>query len=84
ISYNVDAWTVGLQYSHLDFENDPVGANTDFTRDRVVATGSYALGPGIDLDASLGYTWMDVDGPAGAAADNYDAFEIGVGTAFTF
>jgi len=84
ISYNVDAWTVGLQYSHLDFENDPAGANTDFTRDRIVATGSYALGPGIDLDASLGYTWVDVDGPAGAGADNYDAFEIGVGTAFTF
>jgi hypothetical protein len=91
ISYNVDAWTVGLQYTHLDFENnDPDVADDafDFTRDRIVLTGNYEMGPGVSLDAELGYTWVDVSGAADGSdadnADNYDAFEIGVGTAFTF
>jgi outer membrane protein OmpU len=88
VSYNVDAWTVGLQYSHLDFDNEVADDDFDTTRDRIVLTGEYAMGPGVSLDASLGYTWVDVsgadDGSDADNADNYDAFEIGIGTAFTF
>ena len=50
-----------------------------------VVTANYALGPGIDLDGAVGYTWQDVSGPDfDDAADNYDALEIGIGTAITF
>jgi outer membrane protein OmpU len=92
IAYSIDAWTVGAQYSHGDSEND--GANGgDTTQDRIVLTGNYAMGPGINIDAEVGYTWVDSDGPdtantrfddSGGGLDNYDALEIGIGTNITF
>jgi outer membrane protein OmpU len=90
IAYSMDAWTVGAQYSHGDSDND--GANGgDSTQDRIVLTGNYAMGPGINIDAEIGYTWVDVDGPdtavttfGGNEFDGYDALEIGIGTNITF
>ena len=88
MAYTMNAWTIGLQYSRLDFENDTPDDDFDVTRDRVVATANYEMGPGINIDAQLGYTWVDVSGAdAGSdadSADNYDAFELGIGTAFDF
>jgi hypothetical protein len=55
--------------------------------DRVVLTGNYAMGPGINIDAELGYTWIDTDPEAdidGDDIDDYQAFEIGLGTNITF
>ena len=84
VAYTLDAWTFGAQYSHQLAEVDG-GGNDDFTMDRAVLTANYALGPGIDLDAAIGYTWQDVSGPDfDEADDNYDAVEIGLGTAITF
>jgi outer membrane protein OmpU len=91
IAYSLDAWTVGAQYSHGDSDND--GANGgDSTQDRITLTGNYALGPGINIDGEVAYTWVDVDGdPATAdttfgdsSFDGYDALEIGIGTNITF
>jgi outer membrane protein OmpU len=88
IAYSIDAWTVGAQYSHGDSENDgELGGES--TQDRIVLTGNYAMGPGINIDAEVGYTWVDVseDGVStfgGEAFDNYDALEIGIGTNITF
>lgn len=42
------------------------------------------MGPGIDLDAELAYTWLNSQAPDDHAVDSYDALEIGLGTAFTF
>jgi len=44
VSYTMDAWTLGAQYAHQDAEDDGDGA--DFTMDRAIVTGNYALGPG--------------------------------------
>jgi hypothetical protein len=52
--------------------------------DRAVLTANYALGPGIDLDGEVGYTWVDTDSDTIDNLDNYDALEIGIGTAITF
>jgi hypothetical protein len=95
VAYSMDAWTVGLQYSHGDSEND--GSNGgESTQDRAILTGNYAMGPGINIDASIAYTWVDVDEDGlstfgGDAAevgdgffDNYNALEIGIGTNITF
>ena len=90
IAYTMDAWTVGLQYSHGDSDND--GSNGgDSTQDRAVITGNYAMGPGINIDAEVAYTWVDVDGGddanttfGGQEFDGYDALEIGIGTNITF
>jgi hypothetical protein len=87
IGYTMDAWTVGAQYSHGDSENDGEGGGED-TQDRIVLTGNYAMGPGINIDAEVGYTWVDAkDGGAvfgDDVVDNYDALEIGIGTNITF
>jgi hypothetical protein len=60
------------------------GDNDDFTMDRAVLTANYALGPGIDLDGEVGYTWLDTDPETADDVDDYQAFEIGIGTAITF
>ncbi|HNB27735.1 MAG TPA: porin, partial [Alphaproteobacteria bacterium] len=87
-SYSMDAWTFGLQYSHQDQENNGSASADEFEQDRLVATTNYALGPGINVDAEVGYTWVDTDPEdgtlGGTPVDDYDALEIGIGTAITF
>ena len=85
ISYSMDAWTVGAQYSHQQADHDEVGGDDfDFSMDRAVLTGQYNMGPGIAIDAELGYTWVDTDPELDAGFDDYQGFEIGIGTNFTF
>jgi hypothetical protein len=88
IAYSLEDWTFGAQYSRLDQESsNPVVAD-DLQQDRVTLTGNYELGPGIDIDGQVGYTWIETDPDSGAAnsidADDYPALEIGIGTNFTF
>jgi hypothetical protein len=91
LSYGVDAWTVGLQGSHghydgtgpaLNFASNPGGSRT---LDRVILTGNYALGPGVDLDAELGYTWFDDSGDnVDNDKDKYNAVSVAIGSKLTF
>jgi outer membrane protein OmpU len=86
-SYTMDAWTFGLQYSHREDDiNDffATGQDIDLQQDRAVATVNYALGPGILVDAELGYTWVDTDPELDDGVDDYQSLEIGIGTAITF
>jgi predicted porin len=83
VSYTMDAWTFGAQYSHQLAEVKD-GGNDDFTMDRAVLTTNYALGPGINLDGEVGYTWIDTDPETADNVDDYQALEIGIGTAITF
>jgi predicted porin len=85
-TYAMDAWIFGIGYSinEADIENQG-GEDSEFSLQRAVLTANYTIGPGIDLDAEIGYTWQDVSGPDfDEADDNYDALEIGLGTAITF
>jgi len=96
ISYGVDAWTVGLQGSHGHYNGaaskDVAGAATSTPNpggsrnlNRIIATGSYAMGPGVTLDAEAGYTWFHDSGDAATSAtDSYHAFDIQIGSALTF
>ncbi len=87
VSYTLDAFTIGAQYSHREDDIDVGGGveDSDYQQDRALIIGNYALGPGINLDAEVAYTWQDVDGPAfDESDDNYEALEIGLGTAITF
>jgi hypothetical protein len=80
-AYNIDAFTVGFQYSYGDWEF--TDGDTDRRINTAALTGNYALGPGIALDATVQYTWADGDN--GDPADGkYKAVSLGVGTAFTF
>jgi hypothetical protein len=82
VAYTMDAWTFGAQYSHQ--LADVKGNDDEFTMDRAVVTANYALGPGIDVDGEVGYTWLDTDPETADGVDDYQAFEIGIGTAITF
>jgi predicted porin len=89
LGYGVDAWTVGLQGSHGTYSASSAGGgNGDGGHDtlnRVILTGSYEMGPGVLLDAELGYTWFhDTSVAADSAADSYHAFDVGIGSKFTF
>jgi outer membrane protein OmpU len=85
IAYTFDAWTVGAQYSHQSADlDDDTNGDVEAQMDRVVLTGDYAMGPGVNIDAELGYTWIDTDPEAADNVDDYQGFEIGVGTRFTF
>jgi predicted porin len=85
VAYTMDSWTFGGQYSHQLQTTDFVGGgDADATLDRAVLTANYALGPGIDIDGELGYTWIDSDPEADDDVDDYSGFEIGIGTAITF
>ena len=85
-AYTMEEWTFGLGYSINDADIDNEGGDdSDFRLQRIAGTVNYNLGPGIDLDGEIAYTWQDVSGPDfDESADNYDAIEIGMGTAITF
>ena len=79
-SYGWDAWTIGLGWTHTEAE---ITSNSDEdTIDYVSLNGAYALGPGIDLEGNVGYVNYEDDDNAQNA--DYDAFEIGFGTAISF
>lgn len=86
IAYTMDAFTVGLQYSHRDDDiSNDAAADSDANIDRFIVTGNYAMGPGINIDAEVAYTTQDATGPDfDEGEDNYDALEIGIGTNFSF
>ncbi len=94
VAYDLEPWVVGLQYSYsnLDISAEDPDDDTrfrdsgdDFSMSRVVLVAEYVFGPGISIDGELGYTWTDSDGNDDLAeAEDYDAFEFGIGTAIEF
>jgi predicted porin len=93
MTYNVDAWTVGLGYAYSEQEGalfgDALVGGDDITVQRVGVTGNYAMGPGIDLDAGIFYTWtggsadaITIDGTDTDA--DYDSIEFAVGSSISF
>jgi len=94
IEYDLEPWTIGLQYSHGRFDianefedNDTrfFDSGDNFTLNRLVATAELEFAPGINFDAELGYTWANADGNSEQKeADGYDAIEFGIGSAIEF
>ena len=88
-SYSFEPFSLGLQYSHGNYEGDFLGDGNGtkgaIKLDRVVLTAIYNLAPGIDLDADVGYTWYrDHRAATASTEDNYSAFEIGIGSSLSF
>jgi len=81
MAYNLDAWTIGFQYTYGDWEF--TDSNVDRRINTAALTGKYDMGPGISLDGTVQYTWANGDN--GDAADGkYKAVSLGLGSAFTF
>jgi len=92
-AYTVDAWTIGIQGSHGHYDGKgPVQSATtdpDGSRNlnRIIATLNYVMGPGVKVDAELGYTWFHDSGTDSATAGHrsrYHAVDVALGSAFTF
>jgi len=88
-SYGIDAWSVGIQGSHGRFEGTGPVSHAQLpgghrTLNRVILTGSYEMGPGVLLDAELGYTWFNDTADSDDETDDYSAFDVGVGSKLTF
>src|SRR5882672_4093402 len=87
-TYNRDAWTVGLGWTHGDYEK-VIGANGVGTaeggfnadHDIISATASYALGPGIQIDGVVEYSDYH---SRNAAGPDYQGVGAGLGTLITF
>ncbi|MET1026353.1 MAG: porin [Dongiaceae bacterium] len=81
VAYKMDAWTFGFQYSHANFELDGPDVNREINT--TALTTNYALGPGINLDGTVQYTWADGDHDD-EAHGGYKSVGLGLGTSFTF
>lgn len=78
-TYNWDAWTVGLAWSHGNYESFDNGKDTD-KLDIIQITGRYDLGPGISLDGMLGYNRYNSNtSSAGGFSSSNQTWESGIG-----
>ena len=85
VAYTSMTWILGAQYSHQSTEVDRAGGGSDdFTMDRALLTAIYPWAP-----ASISMPRSPTPGStpirrAPTAVDDYQALEIGLGTAITF
>jgi outer membrane protein OmpU len=87
-AYEIEPWTFGIGYSisdaDIDIKDEP---DESLVQQRAVLTALYNLGPGIDLDGEIAYTWTHAEpksAPDFSEFAHYDAFEIGTGIAIEF
>ncbi|QEX19910.1 hypothetical protein FRZ44_52250 [Hypericibacter terrae] len=74
-TYSWDLWTVGLAWSHGDYEYASRTDEDDL--DIIEFTGRYDLGSGISLDAMVGVNNLDT--PASSPRSDYTAWQAGMG-----
>jgi outer membrane protein OmpU len=79
VTYTWEAVTVGLGWSHGDYQNSANGG--DDRLDQIQLASGYALGPGVTLAAMIGY--FDYHGDNSGTEDNNGA-QAAVGAAFNF
>ena len=84
VTYNWDAWTVGLGWTRGDYEK-AVGENDvgpfNAVHDDIALTAAYALAPGITVDGLLEYSRYRSNDAAGPDSSGLG---VGLGTAITF
>jgi hypothetical protein len=96
VTYNWDAWTVGLGYSYGQYEIGQPGTvlvgvvSVALTSDIVdysnvfALTASYALGPGIQIDGVVEYDDYQAGGAEQGRDSDYTGFSFGLGTLISF
>src|SRR5262249_7063358 len=88
LTYNMDAVTVGIDWSHGLYErhNNPAnldgGAGSNAPLDDAQIGASYARGPGISVDAFVGYIHSDPG--SNNPAETTHGVQGGIGTAISF
>jgi predicted porin len=85
VTYNWDAWTVGVGWTHGEYElAQPTTRTSDAENNMEVIslTAAYALGPGILVDGVVEY--VDSETVAQADSNDYDGISFGIGTLISF
>ncbi|MFM9844099.1 MAG: porin [Dongiaceae bacterium] len=88
LTYNWDAWTVGIGWTHGDYEIQQAGGTAGLTNDGeqnqdiFALTAAYALGPGITVDGVVEY--VDSETNAQALSNDYNGISFGLGTLISF
>jgi predicted porin len=79
ITYALDAWGVGLGWTHGDYETtcETGSGSCQDEHDVIELDGTYALGPGVDIDAMV--AWDDYDPGDGDDAADLSSLSAGVG-----
>jgi outer membrane protein OmpU len=83
-SYAIDAWTLGLQYAHGEFET---AKNATDRYNAVSLQAVYHLGPGIWLEGEAAYFWYNEDKVASSSTTlsaTSRSASIGLGTYITY
>jgi len=78
LTYGIDAYTVGIGWTHGDYE--VFGASDNDEHDDIVATASYALGPGVAIDGSVEYS----DYRSDADGADFEGVGLGLGLVIRF
>ncbi len=84
ITYEIEAWTAGLGWTRGEYD---VSSEDDTdTYDIYSLTGSYALGPGIEVGAVAEYYDYedDTEGTGDATDADYSAWGVGIGIEIEF
>ncbi|MEX0696340.1 MAG: porin [Dongiaceae bacterium] len=79
-SYTFEAWSVGLEWTHGEFEI--ASSSDEDTVDHIALTGSYALGPGIAIEGAASY--VDYNDDDNVENAEYNAFTLATGFAISF
>ena len=79
VSWSDGPMTIGAVYGGSETEADGGDASVE----RFAINGTYALGPGVDIQAQLDFGESDAAGPPNAAMDN-DWVQFMIGSAVTF
>jgi hypothetical protein len=93
VTYNWDAWTVGVGWTHGDYEVGQPGTvitagvltltgDVDQNQDIFALTAAYALGPGITVDGVV--EWVDSDSNGLGTSSDYQGISFGLGTLISF
>ena len=95
VTYNWDAWTVGIGWTHGDYEVAQSGTNIgtvttptilttdhDQNQDIFALTAAYALGPGITVDGVV--EWVNSDSNGSGLSSDYQGISFGLGTLISF
>ena len=89
-AYTMDPFVFGIQGSHGHYEGTDAFSMTpnpggSRNLNRIIGTLNYAMAPGIELDAEIGYTWFNDSGDGvPEEEDHYSAFNVAIGSVFTF
>ncbi len=82
VTYNFEAVTVGIGWSHGTYEDGNDGEDDDL--DVINVNAGYALGEGVLLGAFVGYFDYDDGGSGAFGADDNTGYQAGVGAGLDF